>query len=55
MRAVITGGTKGIGLSVAIALGKAGYHIILTGRSQERGDSAIKVLSEQSVSVEFIL
>ena len=24
MRAVITGGTKGIGLSVAIALGKAG-------------------------------
>ena len=55
MLAVITGGTKGIGLSVAIALGKAGYHIILTGRSQESGDSAIKVLSEQSVSVEFIL
>lgn len=55
MLAVITGGTKGIGLSVAIALGKAGYHIILTGRSQESGDSAIRCFQNRASQLNLSL
>ena len=54
MRAVITGGTRGIGLSTAHALGKAGYDIILTGISREDAASALKELAEAGIQAEFI-
>ncbi len=38
---VITGGTGGIGLQSAIGLAKIGARILVTGRNQERGKSAV--------------
>jgi len=54
MRAVITGGTSGIGLSAAIELGKAGYDIIITGINQEDGKSALETLKSHGINSEFI-
>lgn len=54
MRAVITGGTGGIGLSTALELGKAGYDIIITGIDKEAADAALKNLSDNGVKAEFI-
>lgn len=54
MRAVITGGTAGIGLATAEALGKAGYDIIMTGISEEDAASAQKTLDGQGIKSEFI-
>lgn len=53
MKAVITGGTRGIGLSVAIELGKAGYDIILSGINQEDADQALETLHEKGINAEF--
>lgn len=54
MRAVITGGTSGIGLSVAKELGKAGYDVIITGINHEDAENALKELKEQGTNSEFI-
>lgn len=54
MRAVITGGTAGIGLATAEALGKAGYDIIMTGISEEDAAAAQKTLDGQGIKSEFI-
>ena len=54
MRAVITGGTRGIGLSAAIALGKAGYDIIITGIDTEAAEGALKELEDNGIKGEFI-
>lgn len=43
--ALITGGTSGIGFSIATAFIKAGASVIITGRSQDRIDKAIENLS----------
>ena len=42
--ALITGGTSGIGFSIAEAFIKAGATVIITGRSQERIDTALSKL-----------
>ena len=54
MRAVITGGTRGIGLSTALALGREGYDIILTGISREDAENALKELTAAGIRAEFI-
>ena len=54
MRAVITGGTGGIGLNAAIELGKAGYDIIITGINREDGKTALETLKNHGISSEFI-
>lgn len=41
--ALITGGTSGIGLSIAQAYVRAGAKVIITGRTQERIDNALKL------------
>lgn len=53
MRAVITGGTGGIGLSTALELGKAGYDIIVTGIDQEAADAALKTLESNGIKAEY--
>lgn len=53
MRAVITGGTRGIGLAAAIELGKAGYDIILTGISEEDAANSLKTLGDMGIKAEF--
>lgn len=54
MRAVITGGTRGIGLSAAVALGEAGYDIIITGINEDDAANALKLLGEKGIKSEFI-
>ena len=54
---LITGGTKGIGKSIAVELAKAGYNLILTYASDEQ--TAIKLQQElqsnYSVEVSILL
>jgi len=38
--AVVTGGSRGVGRGIAIALGAHGYTVYVTGRTQQLGDSA---------------
>lgn len=54
MRAVITGGTRGIGLSAAEALGLAGYDIIITGIDNEAAKTALEELKSKGINAEFI-
>lgn len=54
MRAIITGGTGGIGLSAALELGKAGYDIIITGIDEAAAEAALKILDAQNIRAEFI-
>ena len=54
MRAVVTGGTSGIGLSVALELGKAGYDIIVTGIDKAAAAGALEELKENGIKGEFI-
>ena len=58
--ALVTGASRGIGAATAIALGKAGAHVILTARTAgglEAVEEAIHeyFLTAQSVSYLFIL
>ena len=40
--ALVTGGSKGIGLAIAQALAAAGAHVVITGRDQAALDAAVK-------------
>lgn len=42
--AVITGGTRGIGFGIAKAFSQRGCHVVVSGRSAEKGDDAVKSL-----------
>ena len=52
--ALITGGSGGIGLAVAEQLAGAGAHVLVNGRSAERGERAVARLREISPDVHFI-
>lgn len=54
MRAVVTGGTSGIGLSVALELGKVGYDIIVTGIDNEAAARALEELKENGIKGEYL-
>lgn len=45
--AIITGGTKGIGLGIAESLLEQGMRVVITGRNQNSLDHAIKNLTEK--------
>lgn len=51
MIAFITGATSGIGQACAFAFAKSGYHLILTGRKQERLDALKQELAVFPVQV----
>lgn len=48
--AVVTGASSGIGLHTALALARAGMHIVMTGRDNVRIDAARRLLTERSGS-----
>ena len=53
---LITGANKGIGLETARQMAKAGYHVYLACRDQERGEQAVSLLhSEGLTDVELTL
>ena len=42
--AIVTGGNGGIGLGMALGLAKAGAHVAIFGRNQEKNESAVREL-----------
>jgi NAD(P)-dependent dehydrogenase (short-subunit alcohol dehydrogenase family) len=47
--AVVTGSTGGLGYEMVLALAKAGAEIILTGRDDRKGQSALEKVSREVV------
>jgi 3-oxoacyl-[acyl-carrier protein] reductase len=45
-RALVTGGTRGIGLGIATVLAEAGASVVVTGRDEGAGAAAVAVLRE---------
>jgi gluconate 5-dehydrogenase len=50
-RALVTGSSSGIGLALARALGQAGAHVILNGRSADKLQQAAATLQSENLSV----
>jgi gluconate 5-dehydrogenase len=48
---LVTGGTHGIGMAIAIAMAECGAHIVINGRSQEKLDNAVARFSDSGISV----
>jgi NAD(P)-dependent dehydrogenase (short-subunit alcohol dehydrogenase family) len=48
MRVVIVGGTTGIGLATAARLAADGAEVVITGRSAERVEAAVKLLGDRA-------
>ena len=46
---VVTGATGGLGFEMALALAKAGADVILTGRDDGKGQSAIEKIGRQVI------
>jgi NAD(P)-dependent dehydrogenase (short-subunit alcohol dehydrogenase family) len=55
MTILVTGANKGIGLEICRQLARAGHRVILSARSAERGERAVKDLARDSLKVEFLL
>ena len=55
MTILVTGANKGIGLEACRQLAHLGHHVILSARSAERGEAAVKDLAGEGLKVEFLL
>jgi|SRR6266700_330228 len=51
--AVATGATGGLGYETALALAKAGAEVILTGRDDRKGQSAIEKISREVIGAKI--
>lgn len=51
--ALITGGTGGVGLETGLRLARRGANVVITGRTPERGETALSTLRAVSDSVSF--
>lgn len=45
--AIITGGSKGLGLAIAAGLASAGSHVVLVSRNGDEAEAAAKAIAEQ--------
>ncbi|WP_224244840.1 SDR family NAD(P)-dependent oxidoreductase [Hyalangium gracile] len=52
--ALVTGGSSGIGLATAQALGRAGAKVAIAARNADRGESAVRALREAGADALFI-
>jgi len=55
MNILVTGANKGIGLETCRQLARLGHHVILSARSAERGEKAVKDLAKEGLKTEFLL
>jgi len=55
MTILVTGANKGIGLEVCRQLARLDHLVILSARSAERGEAAVKTLAREGLKVEFLL
>jgi NAD(P)-dependent dehydrogenase (short-subunit alcohol dehydrogenase family) len=53
--ALITGGNSGIGLETAVALGRAGAHVVITARDAGRGATALAEIETRSGSAAEVM
>ena len=53
--AVVSGGTRGIGLSIARGLGHAGAHLLLIGRDQAKAEESRASLTGEGLTASFLL
>ncbi|ROQ36578.1 short-subunit dehydrogenase [Frondihabitans sp. PhB188] len=54
LTALVTGGTSGIGREVALQLGAGGAHVVVTGRSAERGAATVDAIVAAGGAADFV-
>jgi NAD(P)-dependent dehydrogenase (short-subunit alcohol dehydrogenase family) len=52
---LVTGANKGIGFEICRQLARLGHRVILSARSVERGEKAVKELAAEGLMAEFLL
>src|SRR5712671_4033844 len=53
-RALVTGGTSGIGRATAEALAREGAHVLISGRSEVRGAEVVAAIEAGGGEAEFV-
>ena len=54
-KALVTGGSRGIGLGCSVALAEAGAHVIIAARSETRVEGAAKAICDAGLKAEGIV
>jgi NAD(P)-dependent dehydrogenase (short-subunit alcohol dehydrogenase family) len=52
--ALVTGSTSGIGAAIAVALGHAGAHVVVSGRDQQRGSDVVRQILADGGQAVFV-